>query len=150
MYIIKSIEWDMGHRIPNHDSKCKNLHGHRYRLEATFEGKMNTAKGAPKEGMVLDFADLKSMLITEVHDVCDHGFMYSAEDKKIADFFRLNQDFKAIKVPFIPTAENIVQWIYAKLSKKLKKNHAGRLSLKRLELWETPTSRVAFENENRT
>src|SRR5579859_8006081 len=132
MQIIKSIEWDMGHRIPNHDSKCKNLHGHRYRLEATFEGKTNVSKGAPKEGMVLDFADLKSLLISEVHDVCDHGFMYWEGDKKLADFFRLNPEFKTIQVPFIPTAENIVQWMYTKLSKKLKKNHAGKLLLKKL------------------
>jgi 6-pyruvoyltetrahydropterin/6-carboxytetrahydropterin synthase len=36
--VTKIVEWDMGHRVPNHKSKCRNPHGHRYRLEVTIGG----------------------------------------------------------------------------------------------------------------
>ena len=36
--IRRWIETDTGHRVPNHKSKCKHIHGHRYRWEVEIEG----------------------------------------------------------------------------------------------------------------
>ncbi|MDP2056292.1 MAG: 6-carboxytetrahydropterin synthase, partial [Thiobacillus sp.] len=36
MLITRRLEFDAGHRIPNHASQCRHLHGHRYALEITL------------------------------------------------------------------------------------------------------------------
>ena len=62
-----------GHRVPNHKSKCKHLHGHRYRFEAEIEGDVVDVEGVSEEGMLMDFSDVKSILMEHVHDVIDHA-----------------------------------------------------------------------------
>ena len=59
--ITKEIGIDMGHTVTNHDSKCKHLHGHRYRIICTVEGNIITEGSA--EGMVIDFTDLKKAMM---------------------------------------------------------------------------------------
>ena len=61
MKITKIIQWDMGHRILNHRSVCKGLHGHRYKAEITVEGKLVNSSTKSEHGMVMDFADIKSI-----------------------------------------------------------------------------------------
>ena len=140
MQITKKIEWDMGHRIPNHKSKCRNPHGHRYVLEITVEGDIISEKGKSSEGMVIDFSDIKNILTSEVHDICDHGFMYWENDLEMSEFFHNHTDFKSIKVSFIPTAECISQWVFDCLNTKLQKFYKKSLTLVKVQLWETPTS----------
>lgn len=140
MRITKIIEWDMGHRIPNHKSKCKNPHGHRYKLEITVEGDLSAKIGESNQGMVIDFSDIKKILMTEVHDVCDHGFMYWENDLEMSKFYKLHPKFKSIKVDFVPTAECISDWIFKRLEKKLAKSYKRSLTLVKVQLWETPTS----------
>ena len=38
MEVVKIIQWDMGHRVMNHRSICKGLHGHRYKAEISIKG----------------------------------------------------------------------------------------------------------------
>ena len=57
-YIRRYVETDTGHRVPNHKSKCKHMHGHRYRFEAEIEGDVVTQKGVSEEGMLMDFSDI--------------------------------------------------------------------------------------------
>ena len=59
--ITRKLEFDAGHRIPDHRSQCRNLHGHRYVLEITLQGDLVETEGAPDRGMVMDFADVKSL-----------------------------------------------------------------------------------------
>ena len=74
MYTIsKEIQFDAGHRVPLHTSKCKNPHGHRYRVVAFLEGELITS--GPETGMVRDFSHVKQALTEFVHDVFDHGFV---------------------------------------------------------------------------
>ena len=54
--IRRYVETDTGHRVPNHKSKCKHLHGHRYRFEAEIEGDVVDVSGVSDEGMLMDFA----------------------------------------------------------------------------------------------
>ena len=137
MDITRIIEWDMGHRVPNHNNKCKHPHGHRYRLEATISGQINKTQGSSSEGMVLDFGDLKSILVTHVHNILDHKFMIYEGD----DWLKTMQDSQVTQngffvVPFIPTAENIVMWC----SEKLNSHLPASLRLKHLRLYETPNT----------
>ena len=82
--ITKYIEIDSGHRIPEHDSKCRNLHGHRYKVEAELLAD-NLIQSGSESGMVKDFGFLKECLINAVQPM-DHTLMlYSKDDfaKKI-------------------------------------------------------------------
>ncbi|NRA47057.1 MAG: 6-carboxytetrahydropterin synthase [Oligoflexales bacterium] len=62
MDVTKIIEWDMGHRVPNHKNKCRHPHGHRYRLEVSMRGAISLEKGSSSEGMVVDFGDIKELM----------------------------------------------------------------------------------------
>lgn len=140
MKISKQIEWDMGHRVANHKSKCRNLHGHRYKAEITVEGRLIDVDGASDEGMVIDFGDIKEIMTKQIHDVLDHGFMVWSKDYVLINFFKKNKDLKHIIVPFIPTSENIAGWVFLNLDKKFKDRYKTGLKLYSVKLWETPTS----------
>ena len=71
-YLIeKHIEFDMGHRVPTHTSKCSNLHGHRYRVLAGCSAEQLVEEGG-ETGMVMDFGRIKQILTVNIHDLFDH------------------------------------------------------------------------------
>lgn len=134
----------MGHRITNHNSVCKNLHGHRYKAEIYLEGGLVNARDNSNEGMVTDFGDVKTILIKYVHDVLDHGFMFWKKDKLLVNFFKKNKGLKSIAVPFVPTSENIAAWIFVILDKHFKDKYETGLKLYSVKLRETPTSLAEY------
>jgi len=147
MKIYKTIEWDMGHRIPNHRSQCRHLHGHRYRLEVCLQGKLIDKANDSSEGMVMDFGEVKEILNCEVKDVCDHAFMVWKNDKKLISFFKKNPDMKHVTVSFIPTAEEICRWLFNKLNKRFKDKFKTGLKLTEVIVWETPSSRASYDGK---
>lgn len=142
MYTInKEIQFDAGHRVPLHESKCKNPHGHRYRVVAYIVGELITE--GPESGMVRDFSIVKQLLTERVHDVYDHGFIVHKDDEDMRSALdHGNADWKVIEVPFIPTAECLAKSIYD----DLKAN--GLPTLLRIEVWETPTSCAAYMGDD--
>ena len=138
IYITRKIEWDMGHRVPNHKSKCRNPHGHRYLMELTLSGSINQSVGDSSEGMILDFGDIKKIMMEKIHNVLDHGFMVYEKDNILLTFFEANKEekFKVIKVPFIPTVENVSSWCYEELCSVLPKN----IWIYNVRVYETPNS----------
>ena len=148
MKITKIIQWDMGHRILNHRSVCKGLHGHRYKAEITVEGKLVNSSNKSEHGMVMDFADIKSIAKTEIHDKLDHGFMVWEKDDELIEFFRHSEGHKMIKVSFTSTAENVAQYIFDTMSKKLSDKFDTGLKLASVKLWETPSSYALCESES--
>jgi 6-pyruvoyltetrahydropterin/6-carboxytetrahydropterin synthase len=144
--VSKEVEFDAGHRVPNHKSKCRNPHGHRYRLRVTITGELVTAGGASDEGMLADFGDLKGIMTEKVHDVLDHGFiMYSGDTITKMMFAAVNDTFKVIVVPFIPTAENLAKWCWDQLEADVR---TMGFELQLIELWETPTSLATYARYN--
>lgn len=148
MRITKQIEWDMGHRVTNHVSKCRNLHGHRYKAQICLEGGIVMENNVSEEGMVLDFSDLKKLSMKFVHDVLDHGFMVWDKDKILVSFFKKNSDQKSIIVPFVPTAENIAEWIFNQLDRHIEDKYKTGLKLFSVTVWETPTSSAEYYKNN--
>lgn len=148
MKVNKIIEWDMGHRVPNHKSKCSNLHGHRYKIELCVEGDLVNKKGLSDEGMVLDFSDLKIIFKQHVHDSLDHACMIWEKDKIFTEFFSQHKDQKSVIVPFVPTAENIALWIFEKLEDQVHDKYKTYLKLYSVKLWETPTSAAICTRED--
>ena len=145
IHITRRIEWDMGHRVPNHKSKCRNPHGHRYRMELTLSGSVNQNVGDSSEGMVLDFGDVKKIMMERIHDVLDHGFMIYEKDHILSSFFEANTEerFKVIKVPFIPTVENISCWCYSRLCPFLPQG----IRIYNLRVYETPNSWADYRSK---
>lgn len=135
--ISKEIEFDAGHRVPLHESKCKNPHGHRYKVVVTVEGPLQ--EEGSSAGMVTDFSFLKKLLQDYVHDVYDHGFIVWWDDIELKNLL-VDNGWKTIVVPFHPTAENLAYEIYDILRFKI----PNWLSLVRVDVWETPTSMATF------
>jgi 6-pyruvoyltetrahydropterin/6-carboxytetrahydropterin synthase len=147
----KYIEFDAGHRVPNHESKCRNPHGHRYRVTAHLTGQLITKVGDSEEGMVADFGHVKSILTEKVHDVLDHGFIVYHNDKILASLFKNYDDdgpfvqgWNIIEFPYIPTAENIAKWVYEQIDGPLHEEYGDRIRLMCVEVQETPTSTAYY------
>jgi len=144
--VTKKVEFDMGHRLPNYNGKCKHLHGHRYVLLVTVEGKIENNEGRSDEGMIIDFAALKEA-INIVVDEIDHKMMLYHHDPLCQVYvkasIRSEQDDGIYLVNFVPTAENIANWIFDRLRRLLFNMH-----LVRVQLYETPTSMAEVTNED--
>jgi 6-pyruvoyltetrahydropterin/6-carboxytetrahydropterin synthase len=152
MFITKEISWDMGHRVPNHKSKCRNPHGHRYKAFITLKGNIIQEKGVSDEGMVIDFSDVRAIANGFIDETLDHGFMVYEKDhpmrrgfKNMEEMLPQGEAMKIIVVPFIPTAENIARWLFEQLETKFIDTYNTQLTLYKITLWETPTSFVEYQ-----
>lgn len=141
--ISKTIEWDSGHRVPNHQTKCRHPHGHRYKLQATCTGKIVNDPTAPDDGMLVDFSDLKTLLTTLIHDPLDHAFIYQHNDPIGPHLQQLDPTWHLVSFPYPPTAENIARWAWEQLYQPITTRFRDGLTLKQITVWETPTS-VAY------
>ena len=147
MKIGKVIQWDMGHRVLNHRSVCKGLHGHRYKAEICVEGDLVEKKDASEEGMVIDFADIKKIAQKFIQEELDHAFMVWEKDIELLEFFKNSKGHKPVIVPFTPTAENVAAYIFNKLKDKFTDVFKTGLHLQSVKLWETPSSYALYESE---
>ena len=147
MKIGKVIQWDMGHRVLNHRSVCKGLHGHRYKAEICVEGDLVEKKDASEEGMVIDFADIKKTAQKFIQEELDHAFMVWEKDIELLEFFKNSKGHKPVIVPFTPTAENVAAYIFNELKDKFTDVFKTGLHLQSVKLWETPSSYALYESE---
>jgi 6-pyruvoyltetrahydropterin/6-carboxytetrahydropterin synthase len=145
MQITRRLAFDAGHRIPDHHSQCRNLHGHRYVLEATLEGEISESPGASDCGMVLDFSEVKALIKTQLVDLWDHAFLVWAGDTSVRNFLDTLPGHKTVVLDCIPTAENLAQAAFAILSAAFAERFGRRLELVRLRLYETPDCWVDAE-----
>ncbi len=145
MLVTRLIEFDMGHRVPNHDSKCKNVHGHRYKAEITLEGDVIGKKGVSDEGMVIDFGHIKTIAKQWVDEYLDHGYMGKAvEDGKILTLLA-EMGSKFLAVEFVPTAENIAAYLFDQLMPLFEDVYGTNLKLHSIKLHETPNCFVVYQ-----
>jgi len=143
MLVTKKIEIDMGHRVPNHKSKCRNFHGHRYIIEVGVDDKVVSTQGSSDEGMVIDFGDLKKAMMDVIDSEYDHAFCMYNEDP-FSDYFRMIQksnDQKVVFVDFIPTAENLAKHWYVLLEGVLLQRG---ININHVKVWETPNSTAIY------
>jgi len=140
MQITRRLEFDAGHRIPNHNSQCKHLHGHRYAIEITLSGDIITAAGASEEGMVMDFSDVKHIAKQRVVDVWDHAFLVYRGDRTVLDFLNTLPEHKTVVMEVIPTAENLAKVAFELLHDAYRDTFGNHLRLERVRLFETPNN----------
>ena len=94
MRVKRIFDFEAAHVLPNHPGKCKDLHGHSYRLVVSVDGPLD-----PKTGMTIDFGDLKKIVIEHALVKLDHTYLN--------DFIE------------IPTAEAISVWVWDRLKPQL-------------------------------
>lgn len=123
--VCKEFTFDAAHHLHCYEGKCKNLHGHTYRLEITISGLVNQI------GMVMDFDELKDMYKSCVESKLDHKY--------------LNE----VLPPMNTTAENMIVWIWNEMDAWLKKDRykLQKIRLEQLILYETPTSRSILQRK---
>ena len=139
--IRRWVETDTGHRVPNHKSKCRHMHGHRYRWEAELEGDVVTQEGVSEEGMLMDFSDVSTILNQYVHDVVDHAFIvYEGDKEALAALSKMGDEHRTLIVPFIPTAENLAKWAFEQVEPRISSSYGNSLKLNAFHVRETPKS----------
>ncbi len=125
MKIAKEFHWEMGHRLPEHFGKCKNIHGHSYRMIVELEGSLN------EDGMIMDYYDLKK-IVNPVVEKLDHAFMVYEKDEAIVRFLE-SMNSKKIIVGFQSTVENICKYILAELQRQKLPSNVNKLKVRIFE-----------------
>lgn len=138
MQITRRLEFDAGHRIPDHGSQCRHLHGHRYALEVTLSGEVIAAAGRPENGMVMDFSEVKAIAKTRVVDPWDHAFLVWRSDAPVVAFLATLPGHKTVLLDVVPTAENLARLAFGILDPAYVDVFGNHLRLERVRLYETP------------
>lgn len=135
--ITKQFNFETGHALYGYDGKCKNVHGHSYKLFVTVIGTPNPDISHVKYGMVIDFSDLKKIVKEEIVDKFDHATVFNQNTPHIELASELQQrGHHVILVDYQPTSENMV----IDFSKKIKNRLPKTVKLHSLRLQETETS----------
>jgi 6-pyruvoyltetrahydropterin/6-carboxytetrahydropterin synthase len=107
--ITKQFSFETGHALYGYDGKCKNVHGHSYKLSVTVIGKPITNRSDVKFGMVIDFTDLKKIVKEEIVDQFDHATVFNETTPHVELAMELkNRGHHVILVDYQPTSENMV------------------------------------------
>lgn len=138
MLITRRLEFDAGHRIPNHSSQCRHLHGHRYAIEITLSGPVVATAGAADEGMVMDFSAVKAIAQQHVVEPWDHAFLAWRQDAVVIGFLDSIAGHKTVLFDAPPTAEHLAQTAFTLLDQQYRKCYGPTLQLERVRLYETP------------
>ncbi|HRI46288.1 MAG TPA: 6-carboxytetrahydropterin synthase QueD [Ignavibacteriaceae bacterium] len=107
MKIAKEFRWEMGHRLPFHQGKCVNLHGHSYKMLVEVEGDLD------KDGMVIDYYDLKA-IINPIVEELDHAYLVWRDDTKLIEALEMLNSKKVI-IDYHSTAENMCLYFLDKI-----------------------------------
>ena len=135
--LTKIFHFETGHALAGYDGKCKNVHGHSYRLEVTVQGTPIDDPSHVKYGMVIDFGDLKKIVKKEVVDVYDHALLLNKNGgyRDIGEYLK-EKGHRILLVNFQPTGEMMLFDIAERIKAKL----PGNIRLFSLKLYETGTS----------
>lgn len=117
MYTLKTEQsFDSAHFLAGYEGKCRNIHGHRWRVIIEIQGDELVQDGE-KRGMLVDFGDLKSDL-KKLADDLDHSLIIESGSLRDATLKALRDErFRIIEFPFRPTAENFAKYFYDCMSR---------------------------------
>ncbi|WP_310993285.1 6-pyruvoyl trahydropterin synthase family protein [Aequorivita marina] len=135
--ITKQFSFETGHALYGYDGKCRNVHGHSYKLSVTVIGSPITDSDNVKLGMVIDFGDLKKIVKEEIVDVFDHATVFNKNTPHVELAKELsNRGHNVLLVDYQPTSEMMVIDFSEKIKHRLPKN----IQLYALKLQETDSS----------
>lgn len=144
--ITKQFSFETGHALYGYDGKCRNVHGHSYKLSVTVIGKPIQDTSHVKLGMVIDFSDLKKIVKEEIVDVFDHATVFNKNTPHVELAKELkSRGHNVLLVDYQPTSEMMVIDFAKKINERLPEN----IQLHSLKLQETDTSYAEwFASEN--
>lgn len=169
--VTRKIEIDAGHRVMTHGGKCRHLHGHRYKIEATCRAAALHADGGQTD-MAIDFFFLKEEMERAIDAPCDHGFiaalgdadllrmfcpdeagfeawLAAASDKVARNGFFATTDTRLSTKLYVldaqPTAECLAAHWFSRLAEPVRTRSGGVAELARIRVWETPNCYADFE-----
>lgn len=141
--VTKKFDFEMAHALDWHDGKCKNLHGHTYKLIITLKGHINQDLSQTNSGMVIDFGAVKDLVKNLIVERFDHCTMLYDKSPILEHISKLEY-LKLEKVPFQPTAENLVVYIQSIIAETL----PSFVILQKVVLFETETSSAEWHLED--
>jgi len=144
--ITKSFTFEMAHALLGYDGACRNIHGHSYQLFVTVKGVPKDKQEHPKDGMVLDFVDLKKIIENHVVEALDHALVLNAATPPEVVKSLKDQYEKVILFPFQPTSENLVLYMVERILPVLPTD----VSLSHVRLAETATAYIEWFSEDNT
>ena len=144
--ITKEFTFETGHALYGYDGKCRNVHGHSYKLSVTVIGEPISDTSHVKLGMVIDFGDLKQIVKEEIIDPFDHATVFNKNTPHVELAKELqDRGHNVLLVDYQPTSEMMVLDFAKKISKRLPKH----IRLHSLKLQETDSSFAEwFEYDN--
>ena len=140
--ITKEFKFEMAHALHGYDGLCKNIHGHSYKLWVTVKGEVRNENGHVKDGMVIDFAELKEIVKPEIIDKYDHSLVLNANSPHAS--IDLSAFEKVFYLPYQPTSENLVMDFATIIQSKIPK----RITLCKVVLSETASSFAEWNLED--
>ena len=140
MYYLKSEHsFDSAHFLTNYEGKCRNIHGHRWRVIVEIMSATLNKEGQ-LDGMIVDFSKLKKDLKAEV-DYFDHALIIEKGSLKPSTLTALIEEaFHVVEVDFRPTAERFSKYFYDKMTSK-------GYQVKSATVYETPTNSASYEED---
>ncbi|GAB3819103.1 6-pyruvoyl trahydropterin synthase family protein [Pontibacter rugosus] len=134
--LTRLFTFEMAHALNGYDGACRHIHGHSYKLQVTIIGTPLADKASPKNGMVLDFSDLKQLVQEAILNQLDHALLLADDSSPelIALLEKLHHKLELVS--YQPTCENMLLDFKARLQKIL----PASVSLHSLKLWETQNS----------
>jgi len=133
----RKLEFDSAHRVMLHESKCRNLHGHRYIAEITA-----ISSDLDELGRVIDFSVLKSLIGGWIDEYWDHGVILNMRDKDLISFCSDN-NWKVYWIDGNPTAEVLSEYLYHKSNELLLPTG---IEVSHIKLYETPNCWSSFSS----
>jgi 6-pyruvoyltetrahydropterin/6-carboxytetrahydropterin synthase len=134
--VTREFSFEMAHALKNYDGPCRNVHGHSYRLFVTLAGKPVHDVNNPRNGMVIDFTELREIVLKEIISLFDHSVVVS-NDYDGNKMEMMKKTFgNTVVVDYQPTCENLV----ADFAERLRDKLPDGTSLHNLRLYETAKS----------
>jgi 6-pyruvoyltetrahydropterin/6-carboxytetrahydropterin synthase len=137
--ITKEFSFEAAHALRGYDGPCRGIHGHSYKLSVTVSGIPVSDPASPKDGMVMDFSDLKQLVKTHITDPLDHALILPAgmeqEMSLPGDGFA-----KLCLVDYQPTSENML----LDFARRIRALLPPGVTLTALKLRETDTSHAEW------
>ena len=144
--ITKRFSFETGHALYGHDGKCRNVHGHSYKLYVTVIGHPISDTTHVKLGMVIDFSDLKVIVKNKIVDVFDHATVFNKNTPHVELAKELSdRGHNVLLVDYQPTSEMMI----IDFANVIKQELPSHIKLHSLKLQETDSSYAQwFASEN--
>lgn len=141
MYILETEQaFDSAHFLNGYEGKCRNLHGHRWRIVARIAADSLSTERQTRD-MVIDFGDFKDAL-NEPTEELDHCLIIETDSLKPKTLEALREeDFRIVELPFRPTAEQLSRYFYMQLK-------ARSFPVYSVSVYETPNNCATYQERS--